>query len=123
MHRAHCTKFCRVVFNNKQKKRFDALPTHPSNLQTWSRRTSTSRRCAVPAASPSQCLRHLLCELSSPIASTKLVPPCPPPPAPQTTVAEALAFSAHLRLPTTVDAATRHAFVEEVRIGGSCLTC
>ncbi len=36
----------------------------------------------------------------------------------QTTVAEALAFSAHLRLPTTVDAATRHAFVEEVRRRG-----
>ena len=36
----------------------------------------------------------------------------------QTTVAEALAFSAHLRLPTTVDAATRHAFVEEVRRQG-----
>ncbi|KAL4447582.1 hypothetical protein ABPG75_004801 [Micractinium tetrahymenae] len=32
----------------------------------------------------------------------------------QTTVAEALHFSAHLRLPTTVDQATREAFVEEI---------
>lgn len=33
---------------------------------------------------------------------------------PQTTVEEACAFSAHLRLPTSVDPATRTAFVEEV---------
>lgn len=32
----------------------------------------------------------------------------------QTTVQEALAFSAHLRLPTTVDRGTRSMFVEEV---------
>ena len=44
------------------------------------------------------------------------------PPSAQTTVAEALAFSAHLRLPTTVDATTRHAFVEEVS-GGACAVC
>lgn len=35
----------------------------------------------------------------------------------QTTVEEALRFSARLRLPTTVGAGTRGAFVEEVRAG------
>jgi len=39
---------------------------------------------------------------------------------PQTTVEEACHFSAHLRLPTTVDAKTRAAFVEEV---GGCCSC
>ena len=35
----------------------------------------------------------------------------------QTTIEEACHFSARLRLPTTVDAPTRQAFVEEVRGG------
>lgn len=44
---------------------------------------------------------------------------CLPPPQtdihiPQMTVEESVAFSAALRLPTTVDAATRASFVEEV---------
>ena len=69
---------------------------------------SCSRHPATPAA-----------------ARNGLAPPSPPPLSPQTdihvpqtTVEEALAFSAHLRLPATVEADTRHAFVEEVRAGG-----
>ena len=38
---------------------------------------------------------------------------------PQATVAEALLFSARLRLPSTVDVATRDKFVGEVRWGGT----
>lgn len=39
---------------------------------------------------------------------------------PRATVAEALLFSARLRLPSTVDVATRHMFVGEVRNERNC---
>lgn len=39
---------------------------------------------------------------------------------PQTTVSEACHFSARLRLPTSVDAATRQTFVEEVGCHNHC---
>lgn len=74
-------------------------PGAQANMGCW--RPASAAGCAAACLCPDSCVS------------------CPPPlPAvhlPQATVQEALAFSATLRLPSTVDQKTRDEFIEEVR--------